>query len=366
MNLSINSIRRSKSVTEKITVCATTEDQLAIPLDIRMTYVRMNTHIIKRRREMRKRGILKNFIIAFMVISCPLIAMSADLRQPPKPKTANITVGMVVEAMGNEWFQEVIAAAKQEASKQGVKLLIESSEWDPAKETQIFEDWITRKVDAIAVCLAQEAATRGNIWRATLAGIPVITNVLEIRNAPQSTVIKFDNYGGTFALGKWAADYFKKKFPGKKAKLAVLDLPIYQSTIDRANGFIDGFKSKIPDAEIVATQNAEGQMDKGMAMMETIIQSNPEVNVVFGINDPCALGAASAVEAAKVKAIVFGFDGAADAIAAVKKESGVFSGTVLVSGSAMGKQTVESLVKLVKGEDVTFWQYIPFSLITKK
>jgi ribose transport system substrate-binding protein len=283
----------------------------------------------------------------------------------PRTKTSNITVGIIVEAMGNQWFQEEIAAAKARAAKLGVTLLIESNEWDPAKETQIFEDWITKKVDAIAVALAQEAATRGNIWKATLAGIPVITNVLEIRNAPQSTVIKFDNYGGSFALGKWAAGYFNKKFPGKQAKIAELTLPIYQSCVDRANGFVDGFKSMIPSATVVASQNAEGTMDKAMALMETIIQSHPDVNVVFGINDPSGLGAASAVEAAKSKAIVFGFDGSTDAASAVKDSKRAFSGTVLVSAKAMGEQTVDSLVGLVKGEDVTFWQYIPFSLITK-
>ena len=307
---------------------------------------------------------MRKFLIVLLV-SLVIGALPLSAQEPPQPKTTNITVGMVVEAMGNEWFQEVIAAARKEAAKLGVTLLVESSEWDPAKETQIFEDWITKKVDAIAVCLAQEAATRGNIWKATLAGIPVVTNVLEIRNAPQATVIKFDNYGGTYALGKWGADYFKKKFPGKKAKLAILDLPLYQSTVDRANGFVDGFKSVIPDAAVIAKQNAEGTMDKGMAMTETIIQSHPDVNVLFGINDPCALGGASALEAAKVNAIVFGFDGAADGIAAVKDKKRIYTGTVLVSGKAMGELTVDALVKLVKGEDVTFWQLIPFSLITK-
>lgn len=314
---------------------------------------------------MKKGRFVQITLILVVFLAILGVSQLSAQQQLPKTKTSNITVGIIVEAMANEWFQEEIAAAKQEAARQGVKLLIESNEWDPVKETQIFEDWITKKVDAIAVALAQEAATRGNIWKATLAGIPVITNILEIRNAPQSTVIKFDNYGGTFALGKYAADTFKKKNPGKKAKLAVLDLPIYQSCVDRAEGFIAGFKSVIPDATVVARQNAEGVMDKAMALMETIIQSHPDVNIVFGINDPSGLGAASAVEAAKMKATVYGFDGSAAAIAAVKDPKRVFAGTVLVSAKAMGVQTVDSLVKLVKGEDVTFWQYLPFELVTK-
>ena len=308
-------------------------------------------------------SILVLLLVALSMAGCKTSAKAAV--SGPEIKTADITVGIIVEAMGNEWFQEMIAAAKDEAAKQGVTLLIESSEWDPAKETQIFEDWISKGVDAIAVSLAQEAATRGNIWKATLAGIPVITNILEIRNAPQSTVIKFDNYGASYALGQYAADYFTANMAGEKATLAVLDLPIYQSCVDRAEGFVAGFQSKIADAKVVATQNAEGTMDKGMAMTETILQSNPEVNVIRGINDPCALGAASAVEAANAKAIVFGFDGANDAIVAVAK-GGAFKCTVMVSAKDMGTLTLQGLVKLVKGEDVTFWQYVPFDLVTSE
>ncbi|MCL5073433.1 MAG: sugar ABC transporter substrate-binding protein [Actinobacteria bacterium] len=306
-------------------------------------------------------SILVLLLVALSLAGCQTGTKAAV--SGPEIKTTDITVGIIVEAMGNEWFQEMITAAKDEAAKQGVTLLIESSEWDPAKETQIFEDWISKGVDSIAVSMAQEAATRGNIWKATMAGIPVISNILEIRNAPMSTVIKFDNYGASYALGQYAGDYFNANMAGEKAKMAVLDLPIYQSTVDRANGFVEGFKTKVPDMEVVATQNAEGVMEKGMAMMETILQSNPDVNVVRGINDPSALGAASAVEAANSKAIVFGFDGANDAIAAVAK-GGAFKGTVLVSAKEMGTLTVQALVKLVKGEDVTFWQYIGFELVT--
>jgi len=277
----------------------------------------------------------------------------------------DITIGIIVEAYGNEWFQELIAEAKKVAAEEDVTLLIDSSEWDAAKETQIFDDFIQREVDGIAVALAQEAATRENLWKATQEGIPCITLILEIRGGPQCTVIKHDNYGGSYNEGAWAAGYFME-MGGTDANLAILELPIYQSTIDRANGFIDGFKSVMPEAEVVAQQNAEGVMEKGMSAMETMIQSNPDINVVFGINDPCALGAASAIESAgMMDAIVCGFDGSGDSKKAIA-EGGVFKASVLVDSVDYGRRIVHSLVALAEGraDDVTFWQLVDDIVLT--
>ena len=298
--------------------------------------------------------------LCLLLVMLPGSFLFAEKEQKKAEKAeGEIVIGLIVEAFGNEWFQELITKAKEVANEKGVTLLIDSSEWDAAKETQIFDDYIQRNVDGIAVALAQEAATRANLVKAAKAGIPVITLILEIRSAPQCTVIKHDNYGGSYKEGVWAAQYFKKNRKGEP-KLAVLDFPIYQSCIDRAAGFVDGFRSVYPNAKLVSQQNAEGVMDKGMAIMENIIQANPDVNVVFGINDPSSLGAASAIEAAGMKnAIVCGFDGSGDSKKAIKG-GGVFKASVLVDPVDYGDRIVNSLVNMATGkyEEVTFWQYV--------
>jgi len=304
---------------------------------------------------------MKKILIFFclLVIALPGSFLFAEKEERVEKAEGEVVIGLIVEAFGNEWFQELITRAKEVANQKGVTLLIDSSEWDAAKETQIFDDYIQRKVDGIAVALAQEAATRANLYKAAKAGIPVITLILEIRSAPQCTVIKHDNYGGSYNEGVWAAQYFKKNRKGEP-KLAVLDFPIYQSCIDRAAGFIDGFRTVYPNARVVSQQNAEGVMDKGMTITENVIQANPDVNVVFGINDPCALGAASALEAAGMKnAIVCGFDGSGDSKKAIK-EGGVFKASVLVDPVDYGERIVNSLVNMATGkyEEVTFWQYV--------
>jgi ribose transport system substrate-binding protein len=321
---------------------------------------------------------MKKIIILFVILLLPATFVFAEGEENERgagkaPEMAvdeeikgskDITIGMVVQWYANEWFQEVIEGARVVAKREGVTFLVTSHENDSAREIAIMDDFIQRDVDAIAWITSTEAATRGVLWQAAKAGIPTITYVLEMRGAPQVAVIKFDNYGGSFANGIWAANYFKENRTGKP-KLAIMSFPLYQSTIDRANGFIDGFKSVYPDAEIVAEQNAEGSMEKGMSIMENIIQANPDVNVVFGINDPCALGAASAVEAAGLNdVIVSGFDGAQDAKTAIKK-GGVFKSSVLVFPDEMGTKIAEALINLAKDdwEKVTFFHNISYVIL---
>jgi ribose transport system substrate-binding protein len=321
--------------------------------------------VVKINQKGGKRKMKRILVLSFMMIFLSAGFLFAEKEEEAKEVEGEIVIGLIVEAFGNEWFQELITKAKEVAGQKGVELLVDSSEWDAAKETQIFDDYIQRKVDGIAVALAQEAATRANLEKAAKAGIPVITLILEIRGGPQSTVIKHDNYGGSYNAGVWAAQFFKKQRRGVP-KMAVLDFPIYQSTIDRASGFIDGFRTVYPNAEVVSQQNAEGVMDKGMTIMENIIQANPDVNVVFGINDPCALGAASAIEAAGMRdVVVVGFDGSGDSKKAIK-EGGVFKASVLVDPVDYGERIVSSLVNLAQGnyEAVTFWQYVDDIVLT--
>ncbi len=277
----------------------------------------------------------------------------------------DINIGMVVQWYANEWYQEVLKGAREVAEAEDVTLVIASHENDSAREIAIMEDFIQKGLDATSWVVSTEAATKEVLWTAAKAGLPVITNILEVRGAPQVAVIKFDNYGGSYDCGVWAGNYFKENRSGDP-KLAILTLPGYGSTEDRAQGFIDGFKSVYPDAEIVAEQNAEGDMGKGMDLMESIIQANPDVNVVFGINDPSALGAAAAVEAAGLEdVIVFGFDGAADAKKAIR-EGGVYKASVLVFPDEMGKKTAEALINLALDdfEKVPFYHNISRVIIT--
>jgi ribose transport system substrate-binding protein len=98
--------------------------------------------------------------------------------------------------------------------------------------------------------------------------------------------------------------------------------------------------------------------------MENILQAHPNVDAVFAADDEMALGAIKAIQAAKVKIVVVGFDGTPDAVAAVK--SGTMYATIAQQPSLIGSLGVEEADKVIKGQPAPVSIPVPLKVIDKK
>ncbi|MNN77613.1 D-ribose-binding periplasmic protein precursor [compost metagenome] len=99
--------------------------------------------------------------------------------------------------------------------------------------------------------------------------------------------------------------------------------------------------------------------------MENILQSNSDVQAVFAHNDEMALGALQAIEAAgKKDIVVVGFDATDDAVNAVN--AGTLGATVAQKPELIGKQSIETAIKVATGEQVDSSIPVELELVTKK
>ena len=106
-----------------------------------------------------------------------------------------------------------------------------------------------------------------------------------------------DNYKAGVLIGQYA----KAALAGKPAKIATLDLfPGHPVGAQRHNGFLKGFGLAAPDAksnelgkaaEVVCMADSFGDRAKGQTAMENCLQKNPDINLVYTINEPAAAGA---------------------------------------------------------------------------
>jgi fructose transport system substrate-binding protein len=101
----------------------------------------------------------------------------------------------------------------------------------------------------------------------------------------------------------------------KPAKIATLDLfPGHPVGAQRHNGFLKGFGLPAPakqsnelgrPAQVVCMADSYGNQTRGQAAMENCLQKNPDINLVYTINEPTAAGAFTALKAAgKEKSVV--------------------------------------------------------------
>jgi ribose transport system substrate-binding protein len=278
-------------------------------------------------------------------------------------------IAFIVTTLSNPFFVDMTQGAQQEAKKHaGIKLIIQAPERavDVERQIQIFENLITQKVDAICVVPADSRSILPAISKANKANIPVlnIDNKIDFElakknNVKVATFIGSDNYLG----GKLAAEYIVKRLGGK-GKVAILEgVSGVDAAIQRKGGFLDCLKD-YPGIEVVASQVADWDREKGLNGFQNILQAHPGVQALFACNDEMALGAIQAIKAArKTGIIVVGFDATKDGLAAVK--AGSMAATVAQMPAEMGKIGVQKAVDLLDGKKIE--ENIPteVKLITK-
>ena len=278
----------------------------------------------------------------------------------------DVVIGFIPMTMNNEYFVTMVNAAKIEAKKQGVKLLVQAGERHGSADEQlrIIEDMITREVSAICVVPSSSTGLISAIKKAQKAKIPVINldtmvDPKAVKDAGLAPVpyIGTDNYDGA----KMGGAYALKNLGIEGKKVAVLTgISGQQNAADRRNGFVDATKGKV---EVVAEQTANWEVEQGYNVFQNILQANPDIGFVFASNDNMGLGALRAIKEAGKDVKVLGYDAISAALQAV--EEGKMAGTVAQFPAEMGIQGVQAALKMIKGEKVPEVTYTKTQVIDK-
>ena len=162
-------------------------------------------------------------------------------------------------------------------------------------------------------------------------------------------------------MGRYVADYVTTNLDGK-AKIALLTIPKYEVGQQRREGFVAEI-SKVPGIEIVAEQ--EGELPEPSAnTLETILQANPDVSIVWAANEGGTVGAITAVRASGAAVKVFGTDMSLQTAAALLDAN---SGLVAVSTQdpfTIGYRSAQLALAKIAGEAVPAEEIVPLQMFT--
>ena len=142
------------------------------------------------------------------------------------------------------------------------------------------------------------------------------------------------------------------KATGGSGKIGIINLPEANSCKKRVDGFKDYLRENNSTLEIVSELNGKGDRVKGAEVAADMLTAHGDLVGIFGINDPCALGAwASVKEAGKLDQItIIGFDGSPDG------KIGVFEkklyDTPMQFPGQMATKTVEAFLKYAAGDEL--------------
>ena len=211
-----------------------------------------------------------------------------------------VTIGLITKTESNPFFVKMKEGAQAQAKKDNVKLLTASGKTDTDNASQVaaIENMTTQGAKVILDVPANSKAIVPSIKKARDAGVIVIA--LDTPPEPADSVdalFATDN----MKAGELIGQYAKAKAEEMKItpKIAMLDLaPGISVGQLRHDGFLKGFGIKEGDPQIVGAAPTEGDRAKGQAAMESLLQKDSGINVIYSINEPSGFGGANALKAA--------------------------------------------------------------------
>lgn len=271
------------------------------------------------------------------------------------------------QTLSNPFFGVIGDHIRAEAEQNGYEVLIVDPDYDVKKQSDQFDDFIAKNVTAIVLVPCDRLSVGPAVQAANKAGIPVFT--VDAKCAAEGVKIEghvgTDNFQGGELAGKAMIDALGEK----GGKVLILDLKRAHSCVLRVEGFkkvINAHNKKATGKiEVVAELDGNGDRTKGYQSTADALQAHSDLDAIFAINDPSALGAYTAVKEAKRedKIKIIGFDGQLDGKQAIKE--GKIYGDPIQHPDKMGKLIVQLVVKYQAGEEIQPETLIPATLYTK-
>ncbi len=222
------------------------------------------------------------------------------------PAMAEGSVCLITKDATNPFFVKMAEGAFAKAAELGVELRSFAGKFDGDHETQVaaIETCMAAGVDGILLVASDTKAITGAVEQAREAGAVVIAldTPLDPIDAADMTFAT-DNFQAGVLIGEWAA---RTMGDTSEAKIGLLNINVSQPTVGvlRNQGFLTGFGVDIGDPDswgdetdprIVAQDVSDGNAEGGRRGMENLLAVDPDINVVYTINEPAAAGAYEAL-----------------------------------------------------------------------
>ena len=316
---------------------------------------------------MKLKKIVAVTLVAAMAVSSMFAAKAKKEKKTKKSKAAAtklITVGYAQVGAESDWrlantqsFKETFVEAN------GYKLIFDDAQQKQENQIKAIRNFIQQDVDYIVVAPVVETGWETVLQEAKKAGIPVILSDRMMKVSDDSLYTAW--VGGNFLKEgqdacKWL-DAYLKSIGRDKDQINIVDL---QGTIGasaqigRTQGLEEAVKAH-RNWKIVAQQTGEFTQSKGQEVMESILKSVSDIDVVYAENDNMAWGAIDAIKAAGKKPgvdiIIITFDAVRESF------NRMLAGEINCAQECNplhGPRTAEIIQKLERKEKVDKVQYV--------
>ena len=259
----------------------------------------------------------------------------------------------------NPFFVKMKEGAEAAATAAGLDFQAYAGEKDGDAAPQItaIENCVAAGAKGILITASNDSVAPA-LKDARAAGILVIALDTPIAD-PEAQDMTFatDNFEAGILIGKWAAATLGAE--AANAKIAMLNINKDNISVDvqRNTGFLTGFGITVPDLSVmdseddprvIGHESSDANPEGGLRAMETLLAKDPDINVVYTINEPAAEGAYQALKNAgkEGQAIIVSVDGGCPGVASV--QSGVIGATSQQYPLLMASKGIEAIAAFAK------------------
>jgi rhamnose transport system permease protein len=223
-------------------------------------------------------------------------AATSESAGPGAAAVRRPVVAMMPKAKGDPYFVSCRIGAEEAAREFGVELIWDGpTGLDAARQNELVESWITRRVDAIAVSVENRASISTALRKARERGIKVIT--WDADAEPDARDF-FVNQATPEGIGTTLVDE-AASLMGGAGEFAIITGAL---AAPNQNAWIEVIRRRIaeahPNMTLVTIRPSDDDRDKAFAEAQTIMRVHPGVKLIMAIAAPAVPGAAEAVRQA--------------------------------------------------------------------
>lgn len=268
------------------------------------------------------------------------------------------SVCLITKNNTNPFFVKMKEGAEAKATELGMgfQAFAGEKDGDAAPQITAIENCVASGVKGILITPSNDSVGPA-LKDARAAGILVIALDTPLADADaQDMTFATDNFEAGLLIGKWAAATLGDG--AATAKIGMLDINKDNISVDvqRDTGFLVGFGIEVPDLSVMGSEtdprvigheSSGANPEGGVTSVENLLAKDPDINVIYTINEPAAEGAYQALtKAGKTGVLVVSVDGGCPGIASVK--AGVIGATSQQYPLLMASKGVEAVAAFAK------------------
>ncbi len=254
-------------------------------------------------------------------------------------------IGVSILTRGHVFWNTVAESIEVAGEEAGVEVIVVDAQQDSNVQYAQIQDFITQGVDGIIMSPASTAGSAAAMKLTEDAGIPVVTLFIKSDGEPIAYIGTDEIKGGNLA-GEVAVDVL-----GEAGNCVIITYDEIEQCVDRAEGFKQ-ILEKYPDMHVLQESNYSGDTDKAASATQDFITQYPDLDLIFAVGDPAAVGAVNTIKAAGLDIKVIGYDGNPEAIEGIKQDTDLWVADIAQDPVGAGKGSVATMLDYLNGEEV--------------